>query len=368
MKYNYVIAGAGISGCTVAQKLSEAGKKVLVIEKRDRIGGNCDDKKDENGITIQTGGPHIFHTKLKEVYDYLSGFTKFNDYKHKVISSYKGKLYPIPINLTTFNRFYNTDCTSEEMKKKLDEIKENIPKEQINNSRDVVLSKMGTELYEAFIKYYTKKQWDCFPEDLDKEVLERIPIRYDTDDLYFSGQFQGIPEKGFHAMFENMLDSENITLMLNTNYKDAIKEIDHDVLICTAPIDEYFDYSLGKLKYRSLEFIYETHGTESYQENSVVNYSEPDVPYTRITEFKKFYFEENPKTVIIKEIPVWKGDPYYPLPKKDAKEDYAKYLELAEKEENVYFLGRLGKYKYLNMDAACKEALELAEKLLSKNK
>lgn len=362
-EYDVLIVGAGISGCTIAERMSAAGKTVLLIDKREHIGGNCYDHFNEHGILVQKYGPHIFHTKNKRVWDYLNRFTRFNDYRHKVVARYKDELYPIPINRTTFNKFYGLNLDEEGMKTHLERIREKIP--DIKNSRDVVVSKLGVELYDAFVKDYTKKQWDCYPEDLSPEVLQRLPIRYDDNDQYFNDPHQGIPVEGYTKMFERMIDSPNITVLLDTDYRDVLAELEYGMLVCTAPIDAYFDYKFDRLPYRALEFHFETHDREYFQENSVVNYPGLDVPYTRITEFKYFLDQEIlGKTTILKEVATWEGEPSYPVPKPETKKIVAKYQELAAAEKGVHFLGRLGRYKYLDMDAACAEALELADELL----
>jgi len=366
MKYDFVVVGAGISGCTAAQRLAEKGLNVLVVEKKDHIGGCCADKNDENGILIQPYGPHIFHTKHKEIFEYLKRFANFSGYKHKVLSKHNGELYPIPINLTTFNKFFKKNLDSEGMKAYLEKTCPKI--EKIKNSRDVAVSRVGEELYEAFIRHYTKKQWDHFPEELDKEVLERLPVRFDEDDYYFSGQEQGMPVGGFSEMFKKMIEHPNITLMLNTDYKKIPKDIEFSKMICTAPIDEFFGFKLGKLQYRSLKFVFETHDKEVYQENSVINHPDPEVPYSRVTEFKLLTGQKNSKTTILREIFTWGGEPMYPVPKKETKELYLKYKELADKQENVYFLGRLGRYRYINMDDACREAIELVNEIINSQK
>lgn len=365
MKYDIVIIGAGISGCVTARRLADAGFKILIIEKRGQLGGNCADEFDKHGILIHKYGPHIFHTNYEHVYKYLKKFTEFSNYKHKVLSNHKGKLYPIPINLKTFNKFYHKNFDSEGMKKFLDEKREKI--DSIKNSRDVVVSRIGVELYDAFIKHYTKKQWDCYPKDLDKSVLERLPIRFDENDFYFDDKYQGIPVNGFFNMFHKLVESPNITIVFNTNYKNVIANIKFSKIICTAPIDEYFNYKFGKLKYRSLKFIFETYDTEFFQENSVINYPDPDIPYTRISEFKHITGQKHKKTTIAKEIPTWVNEPMYPVPQKETKELYLKYKELADKLNDVYFIGRLGLYKYINIDVACKEALDLGDEIIQGN-
>ncbi len=362
MQYDAVIVGAGISGCTVAQQLADSGFSVLIIEKSEHLGGNCHDEKNKDGILIHTYGPHIFHTKFEEVWDYLRKFTDFSDYKHRVISKHDSKLYPIPINLTTCNKFFGVNLDSEGLKQFLDQKREKI--DEVKNSREVVVSKFGEELYSAFVKHYTKKQWDVYPEELDASVLERLPIRYDDNDLYFNDPHQGMPTESYTSMFERMTKNGNIEVIFGHDYKGAIDGFRYKFLVITAPIDEYFEYKFGKLKYRSINFEFETIDQERFQENPVINYPDPDVPYTRITEFKLLTGQKHPKTTICKEIPTWEGIPMYPVPQKETKELYLRYEEEAKKLKDVFFLGRLGRYKYLNMDAACKEALELSKELI----
>jgi UDP-galactopyranose mutase len=274
----------------------------------------------------------------------------------------------MPINLKTCNLFFNKDFDSESLKEFLEDKREKI--QEIKNSRDVVVSKFGEELYEAFVKHYTKKQWDMYPEELDKSVLERLPIRYNNDDLYFNDKYQGIPTEGYTPIFKKMIDHENISIIYETDYKDSIDDYEYKVLIITSSIDEYFNYKFTKLKYRSMDFVFETHDIPRFQENSVINFPDPDVDYTRITEFKHLTGQKHPKTTIYKEKPKWEGIQMYPIPQEQTKEIYNKYYKEAKKLKNIYFLGRLGKYKYINMDVACKEALELSNVIiqnLSKN-
>ncbi|MFA5857127.1 MAG: UDP-galactopyranose mutase [Candidatus Pacearchaeota archaeon] len=362
-KYDFLIVGAGFSGAVLAERLAnELDKKVLIIDQRDHIGGNCYDYKDENGILIKKYGPHIFHTSNEDVWKYINKFTKFNDYKHKVIAYYKGKYYPIPINLDTVNQFYGTNHqTEEELKKFLEEIRVDV--ENIENSRDVVVSRFGEELYEAFVKHYTKKQWDKYPHELDKTVLERLPIKYNKDPFYFHDPYQGMPENGYSEIFQKMLNHPNIDVRLNTSFQDIINEIDHDKLIFTGRIDEYFDFKHGKLDYRSIKFSFEEHDKEEYQPNSVVNHTDKESEVCRVTEYKKFYDTKSNKTVICKEIFDWDSTIAYPMPDKKNKELVQKYIEEAENLKNIYFAGRLGKYKYFNMDKVIEDSLELFKKI-----
>jgi len=361
--YDFLIVGAGITGIVLARELDAIGKKVLLIDKKDHIGGNCYDYADERtGILIQKYGPHIFHTKNEAVFNYLKRFCEFNDYKHKVIAFYDGEYYPIPINLETVNKFYLKQInSSEELKDFLEEKREKIV--EIKNSEDVVVSKFGKELYEAFVKDYTKKQWDKYPSELDKSVLERLPIKYDKDPYYFPGQWQGMPIQGFTKMFENMLRNTGVEIMLETSFFQLDKDISYNFAIYTGPIDEFFNNKFGKLQYRSITFDLEYHD-EDYQPNSVVNYPDKNVKFSRITEFKKFYELPDGETVIYRETFNWGGEPSYPLFDNTNKELLSKYLEEANSLKNVFFAGRLGRYKYLDMDKAVEEALDLFNKTL----
>jgi UDP-galactopyranose mutase len=358
MTYEYLIVGAGISGITATRLLAEKGKRILIIDKRNHIGGNCHDYLDKNNF-VHKYGPHLFHTDSMKVWTFLSRFTEWEPYKHKVIASYNGKYYPIPINLDTVNQFFNTDLKDKDELIEFLETKK-VHVKEIRNSKDVIVSRFGEELYEAFVKYYTKKQWDLFPEELDKSVLERLPIRYDKNPYYFNNTFEGLPKKGYTRMFENMIDSKNITIQLNTDY--YTKRWDIPIIIFTGPIDQFFDYRFGKLDYRCIDFRFETVDT-GFQENGVVNYPSKEVPFTRITEFSKFYPRFVKKSVICKEYPTWTGEPSYPVPNKKNKAIAEKYDNESKKNRNIYFLGRLGRYRYLNMDKACLDAIELIEQV-----
>jgi UDP-galactopyranose mutase len=363
-QYDYLIVGAGISGIVLAERLASIGKKILLIDKREHIGGNCYDYIDGK-IIVQNYCPHIFHTSTKEVYDYLSKFTDFNDYKHKVLTYYDGVYYPMPINRDTINKFYNINLTSEQevidfLKKKKVKIK------NINNSEDVVVSKFGKELFNAFIKNYTKKQWDKFPKELDKSVLERLPIRYDSNPYYFQDKYQGVPVQGYTKMFDKMLKSKNITLMLNTDFfaRNDVEYLEYKKIIYTGKIDEFFNHRYGRLEYRGIQCIFEKLNSPEFQPNSVVNYPEPEIQTTRITEFKKFYNERCNYTIICREIFNWDYDtPAYPVQNKKNLKLCEKYKKEIARFKDIYFVGRLAEYKYYNMDAAVKRALDMFKEI-----
>lgn len=357
MHYQYVVVGAGLAGLTVAERIaSEKNEKVLLVEKRSHIGGNVYDSYNEDGILIHNYGPHIFHTNDKEVYEYLSRFTKWNDFWHRVLTQVDGNLIPMPITLETINQLYNMSLTPEEMKKFIDTLA--VPVEEIKTSRDVALSKVGEEIYQKFFENYTKKQWGVDPAEIDTSVISRIPLRYNRDTRYFTDKYQGMPRHGYTKMCEAMAVNSNIKILLNTDFEEIRNEITWDTLVYTGPADEYYGYRHGKLKYRSIDFVFETYDCESYQEAPVVNYPN-DYDFTRITEFKKMTWQESRKTTILKEYPQAEGEPYYPFPTADCKAQYALYQAEMEKEKNVYFLGRLAEYRYYNMDAVVRSALNL---------
>ncbi|GAB3938002.1 UDP-galactopyranose mutase [Larkinella terrae] len=361
--YDFAIVGAGYAGSVLAERLaSQSGKKVLVIDKRPHIGGNAYDYYNEDGILIHLYGPHIFHTNSPEVFGYLSNFTEWRPYEHRVLASVEGQLLPIPINLDTVNKLYGKNFTSEELAEYFKTVGE--PVDDIKTSEDVVVSQVGRDLYEKFFKNYTKKQWGVYPSELDKSVTSRIPTRTNQDDRYFGDEFQSMPLHGFTKMFEKMVDHPNITLMLSTDFKDVKDNLSYDQLIYTGPVDEYFDHCFGKLPYRSLHFEHKTLNEEWHQPVAVVNYPN-DNAYTRITEYKHLTGQEHPtKTSITFEYPQSEGDPYYPVPMPENAELYRKYKQLADQQENVHFVGRLGTYRYYNMDQVVAQALTLYKKLV----
>lgn len=359
MKFDFLIVGAGLAGCTLAERIaSQLGKKILLVDIRNHIGGNAYDYYNEEGILIQRYGPHIFHTNSKKVWDYLCQFTKWNKYVHRVLSVVNGKEVPFPINIKTMECLYGRRFTSQELKTFFDENR--ISLSEVKNAKDVVISQIGEKLYELFFKNYTKKQWGVYPEDLEAEVTKRIPVKFNRDTSYFSDKYQGIPLHGFSKMFEKMLDNKNIHMLLKTDYKEIANSVRFDNLIFTGPIDYFFDYKHGKLPYRSLDFSFETLNIKKFQKVGVVNYPN-DFDYTRITEFKHFYSQRHHKTTICREYPKSEGDPYYPIPKAEFQEIYQKYKTEADKLKNIYFIGRLAEYKYLNMDQVVENALNLSE-------
>ncbi len=364
MKFKYVVVGAGLAGLTIAERIANVlGEKVLVIEKRNHIGGNIYDSYNEDGILIHNYGPHIFHTNDREVYQYLSSFTKWNDFWHRVLTYVDGNLIPMPITVETINKLYNLnlDCSQIEGFLK----KQAVDLDEIRTSKDVALSKVGQDIYEKIFETYTKKQWGIDPAELDTSVISRIPIRLNRDTRYFSDRYQGMPMHGYTKMCEAMAANKNIKLLLNTDYREVIDEISYEIMIYTGPTDLFYDYKYGKLSYRSIEFAFETFDCEEYQAAPVVNYPN-DYDFTRITEFKKLTWQRDRKTTICKEFPCSGGEPYYPFPTKECKEQFGRYEEEMKQEKNVIFIGRLAEYRYYNMDAVVRSALNVFDSRLKK--
>ncbi len=355
--YDYLVVGAGFAGATIAERIaSQLGKRVLVVDKRPHIAGNAYDFYNEHGILIHEYGPHIFHTSAQKVVDYLSQFTNWRPYEHRVLAEVEGKLLPMPINLDTVNQLYGLNLDSEGLKQFLAERAE--PKSQIRTSEDIVVSKVGRDLYEKFFRNYTRKQWGLDPSQLDSSVAARVPARLDRDDRYFSDTFQAMPLEGYTKMFEKMLANPKITVMLCTDYHDVIDRYPRAKVVYTGPIDEFFEYRFGKLPYRSLRFEHRTHDQEKFQPAPVVNYPNEHA-YTRITEFKYLTGQTHAKTSIVYEYPCDGGEPYYPVPRPENAQVYEKYRELANATTGVYFCGRLANYRYFNMDQVVAQALHL---------
>lgn len=357
MKRKNVVVGAGFSGSVIARLIAEEkNEPVLIIEKRNHIAGNAYDYCNEAGILIHKYGPHIFHTGSKEVFDFLSVFTEWLPYEHKVRVYIDEKTYPFPINIDTVNFLFGTNYDKTNIQEFFDSKRVNF--KSIQNAEEMVVSRIGYELYEKFFKNYTKKQWGVYPDELDPEVTARIPVRANYDDRYFADEYQSMPKFGYTEMFSSMLDHPNIELMLNTDFNDIKGSLEYDRLIFTGPLDEFYEYKLGKLPYRSLDFEFETCNMEKFQEVAVVNYPN-DFEFTRITEFKHLTEQHNSKTTIVREYSKSEGDPYYPIPRKENNELAEKYKKLSKNDEKVFFLGRLGEYRYYNMDRAVERAFEL---------
>lgn len=358
--FDYLIVGAGFSGAVLAERLASIGQRVLLVEKRNHIGGNAYDHADAAGVLVHRYGPHIFHTNSKEVYDYLSRFTKWRPYEHRVLTSVDGQLLPIPINLDTINGLYGTRFDSFQLQAFFEKIAE--PIEQIKTSEDVVVSKVGRELYKKFFQNYTRKQWGLDPSELDASVIARVPIRFNRDDRYFTDRYQVMPLHGYTRLFENLLDHPNIKVMLNADFHDIEGVIPYREVIYTGPIDAWFDYRFGKLPYRSLRFEFVTHETQKVQPAAVVNYPN-EHPWTRITEFKYLTGQSHHQSTTVAEYPEADGDPYYPVPRSEATALYKQYAELAEQARGVHFVGRLATYRYYNMDQCVAQALNVFAKI-----
>ena len=362
--FDYLIVGAGFAGSVLAERLaSQAGKKVLIVDKRNHIGGNTFDFYNEEGILIHKYGPHIFHTNSSDVYEYLGKFTAWRPYEHRVLASVDGMLVPLPINLDTINHLYGLHLSSGELNLFFDSKAEKVI--PIRTSEDVVVSKVGRELYEKFFKGYTLKQWGLDPSQLDASVTARIPTRCNRDNRYFTDKYQSMPAHGYTRMFERMLAHPNISILLNTDYKDIINTIPFNELIYTGPIDYFFDYCHGELPYRSIDFRFATFDQPVFQPTGTINFPN-EHPYTRVTEFKYLTGQQHNKTTIVYEFPQAEGDPYYPVPRPENAEIYRKYEQLAKSTPHVYFTGRLATYKYYNMDQVVAQSLRLFSRIMSK--
>lgn len=355
--YDTLVVGAGFAGSVIAERLAaESGQRVLVVDRRPHIGGNAFDEYDAAGVLVHKYGPHIFHTNSSEVFDYLSRFTGWRPYEHRVLADVGDKRVPMPINRTTLNALYGLSLNSEAAAEAFLASRAE-PIDQIRTSEDVVLSVVGRELYELFFRGYTRKQWGLDPSELDRSVTARVPTRTSTDDRYFTDRFQAMPSAGYTKMFEAMLDHPAITVRTGVEYRNIIEQVDIDHIVFTGPIDEFFDFRFGKLPYRSLEFRHETHDQAQFQPVAVVNYPDEAVPYTRITEYKHLTGQSHPKTSITYEIPRDVGDPYYPIPRPENQALFKRYEALADAQKGVTFVGRLATYRYYNMDQVVGQAL-----------
>lgn len=361
--YDYLIVGSGVYGAVFAHEMTKQGKKCLILERRSHIGGNVY-TKDVAGIQVHQYGAHIFHTSNRDVWKYVHNFAEFNRYTNSPVANYKGEIYNLPFNMNTFNKMWGV-VTPNQAKKIIEEQIHQYGVDIPNNLEEQGINLVGKDLYEKLIKGYTEKQWGRCAKDLPADIIKRIPVRYMYDNNYFNDTYQGIPIGGYTKMIENMLEGVEVKLNVDfLQHKDKYMKIAKKIIF-TGPIDAFFNYQLGTLEYRSVKFEMETLDLSNYQGNAVVNYTEYEVPYTRIIEHKHFEFGSQKNTVISREYPVeWKkGDePYYPINNEKNNRLYMRYLKLAEKEKNVIFGGRLGRYKYMDMHQVIEEALREVEK------
>jgi len=354
--YDFLVVGAGLAGATLAERLAtELEARVLVADKRDHVAGNCHDPVAPTGLRYHRYGPHIFHTNATAVVDYLSRFTRWQPYEHRVLARIGTQLVPIPINRTTLNALYGLDLDAAGAAAFL--AARAIPAARVTNSEEAIVSRVGRELYERFFREYTRKQWGLDPAQLDASVCGRIPTRTSDDDRYFTDAFQAMPADGYTAMVQKMLANPRIDVALGTSYHAAVDRARFDRVIYTGPIDEFFDHRYGPLPYRSLRFEFETLDRERAQSAAVINEPGADVAYTRTTEFKYLTGQTHAKTMLSREYPMAEGEPYYPIPMPDSRALYERYRRLAARQRRVTFVGRLAEYRYYNMDQAVASAL-----------
>jgi UDP-galactopyranose mutase len=359
--FDWLIVGAGFAGSVLAERIaSQRHESVLLIDRRSHVGGNAYDCYDEAGILVHQYGPHIFHTNAQSIVDYLSQFTGWRPYEHRVLSFVDEKLLPIPINLDTINLLYDLELTSEQLEEFFASRRETV--DEIRTAEDVVVSSVGRELYEKFFRGYTRKQWGVDPSQLSKSVTARVPTRTNRDDRYFGDSFQNMPADGYTRMFQRMVDNPRIKIMLQTDYREIRNVVPFRRLIYTGPIDEFFDWKLGPLPYRSLRFEHLTIDCERFQPVAVVNYPQTE-QYTRITEYKHLTGQQSPKTSLTYEYPSDVGDPYYPVPRPENEALYKHYEALAEACPDVWFVGRLATYRYYNMDQVVGQALATFQRI-----
>lgn len=360
--FDWLVVGAGFAGSVMAERLASGLKaKVLLIDKRSHVGGNAFDLYDSTGILIHQYGPHIFHTNAERIVEYLSRFTEWRPYEHRVLAHVDGQLLPIPINRTTINRLYGLRLKSSS------EVEDFYagraePVEPIRSSEDVIVSRVGRDLYEKFFSGYTRKQWGITAAELDKSVTSRVPVRTDTDDRYFNDTFQAMPAGGYTRMFNQMVSHPNIKVMLGTSLQDVQGVIPYRRMVFTGPIDEFFDFRFGRLPYRSLRFEHVSLRKPWHQPVAVVNYPQ-DQPYTRITEYKHLTGQSHPWTSLTYEYPMETGDPYYPVPRPQNQQLFKRYEELAKLHPEVTFVGRLATYRYYNMDQIVGQALSAYKRI-----
>jgi UDP-galactopyranose mutase len=360
---DYLIVGAGFAGATCARALADAGHRCLVIDRRPHLAGNAHDAPDAHGVMVHTYGPHIFHTNSDKVWDFLSRFTAWRPYEHRVLARVEGLEVPIPINRTTVNALYGLDLDEAGVAAFLERVRE--PREPLRSSEDVVLNSVGHDLCEKFFRGYTRKQWGLDLSELSAGVAARIPTRTNDDDRYFTDRHQAMPLEGYTRMFERLLDHPGIELRLDTDFESLRHTQPRDATIYTGPVDAYFQHCHGRLPYRSLRFEHQhLPDVERLQACGTVNYPNEQA-FTRITEFKHLTGQQHPGTSVVREYPTAEGDPYYPIPRPENEALYKRYEAMAEAETGVHFIGRLAQYRYYNMDQVVASALALCERLLA---
>ena len=359
--YDWMIVGAGFAGSVLAERIASQRKEsVIIVDRRQHIAGNAFDAYNDDGLLIHKYGPHIFHTNAESIFSYLSQFTKWRPYEHRVLAHVDDKLLPIPINLDTVNNLYGLSLDSEGLEAFFQKNAE--PVDEVRTSEDVIVGRVGRDLYNKFFRDYTRKQWGLDPSQLDKSVTSRVPVRTDRDDRYFGDKFQYMPRNGYTAMFDKILDNPRISVLLQTDYRDVRDIIPHRRLIFTGPVDEYFDFCHGKLPYRSLRFNHVTLDTEWHQPVAVINYPQTEA-YTRVTEYKHLTGQKHAKTSLTYEYPTDVGDPYYPVPRPENQALFKRYESMARAQKNVWFVGRLATYRYYNMDQVVGQALSTFQKI-----
>lgn len=362
LKVDVLVVGAGFAGSVLAERSAAAGRSVLVIDKRAHIGGNAFDEYDANGVLIHRYGPHIFHTNASAVSAYLSRFTDWIPYEHRVLAVLDGQSYPVPINQTTVNRLYGLDLDEAGVAAFFERVRER--REPVQSSEDVVLNSVGRDLCEKFFRGYTRKQWGLDLSQLSPLVAARIPVRTNSDDRYFTDCFQKMPALGYTRMFARLLDHPLIRVETGVSFEQMRDRVEYGIMFYTGPIDEYFGFRCGALPYRSIRFEHEhLPDQERFQPVGTVNYPN-DFKFTRITEFKHLTAQRHAGTSVVREYPQDEGDPYYPIPRPENQEMYRRYAALADAEPNVYFVGRLAQYRYYNMDQVVAAALKTAETVL----
>jgi UDP-galactopyranose mutase len=358
-----LVVGAGFAGSVLAERLASAGQRVVVCDRREHVAGNAHDAPNEHGVVCHSYGPHIFHTNAPRVSEYLSRFTEWRPYEHRVLASVAGRFLPLPINRDTLNGLYGLGLeTDDDAAAHLAGLAEDVG--VARTSEDAVVAAVGRELYELFFRGYTKKQWALDPSELDASVCARIPVRTNRDDRYFTDSFQAMPADGYTALFERMLDHPRIGVELGTSFTELRERLAYRLLVWTGPIDEYFDRCCGALPYRSLRFEQVTHASERpLQPVAQVNYPDERVPFTRVTEMRHLTAQQHDRTTLVYEYPTSEGEPYYPIPRPESRALYKRYQALADAERDVVFAGRLARYQYLNMDQVVAQSLATYDRI-----